>query len=42
MQLLVADRLNTSLEFIKSMTLEEFNTWIAYLSLENKRIKENG
>tara|TARA_R100000734_G_C3293621_1_gene85081 strand:+ start:138 stop:257 length:120 start_codon:yes stop_codon:yes gene_type:complete len=39
---LVADRLNTSLEFIKAMTLEEFNTWIAYLSLENKRIKENG
>jgi len=42
MQYLVADRLHTTVETVKSMSIEEFQTWIAYLSIENKRIKENG
>jgi len=35
----VADRLHLTLKEIKDMTLEEFMGWIAFYSLENKRIK---
>tara|TARA_R100000700_G_scaffold38119_1_gene49017 strand:- start:6568 stop:6699 length:132 start_codon:yes stop_codon:yes gene_type:complete len=42
MQYLVADRLHTTVDTVKNMTIEEFHTWIAYLTLEHKRMKEDG
>jgi|TARA_R110000796_G_scaffold34567_3_gene89208 hypothetical protein len=41
-QYVVADRLHTTIDTIKEMSLDEFNHWIAYLTLENKRMKKDG
>tara|TARA_R100001369_G_scaffold92755_1_gene139609 strand:- start:1621 stop:1764 length:144 start_codon:yes stop_codon:yes gene_type:complete len=40
-QYVVADRLHTTIDTIKNMSIHEFNHWVAYLTLEQKRIKQN-
>tara|TARA_R110000803_G_scaffold36896_3_gene79338 strand:+ start:3136 stop:3282 length:147 start_codon:yes stop_codon:yes gene_type:complete len=40
-QYVVADRLHTTIDTIKEMSIHELNHWIAYLTLEQKRIKAN-
>jgi|TARA_R110002020_G_scaffold67529_4_gene177325 hypothetical protein len=39
-QFQLADRLHLPLQTIKDMTLEEFYQWIAFYSLESKRMKK--
>lgn len=41
-QYVVADRLHTTIDTIKNMSIHEFNHWIAYLTIEQKRMKQNG
>jgi len=40
-QYVVADRLHTTIDTIKNMSIHEFHHWIAYLQLEQKRIKKS-